>query len=742
MPAWVSSAALVLLAIGLGIIVATAWVQALPETGDLGKAADVPGKWDVALGELGRSVTRGEMPHLTWARAVLGGAVAFLLLFGFAGLYIVIQDRGRSFSPGDAIAENAAPGIAVLPFEVQGASLDVWREGVIDLVATNLDGAAGLRAIDARTVLARWSEIVREGTRADVPAALEMARQTGARFAVLGTAVALGRDLRLTADVYDLETEESLGRAQVEGAPDSVYMLVDQLSVEVLRAIVGADTRDLPHIGLARATTASLPGLRAYLEGEVAYRRADFRTAIEAYQAAVDADSTFALAWKRLSETVGWLPSADRPPGLVVKAAEQAVHLADRLPEREAILVRAQYAFNLGSLSTLEPLRQATRRYPDDPELWYLLADFYNHFDEQSLLPREEEDRTWERVLALDPFFAPYYIHPIENAFDDADSTRTHRLLAAYERLAPGGPDARQFRLAAAIAWGSDRARAAAFAALDTVAPGYTPAFNLYHPRFLEAAERAALAAAGQEPYEAMRSTFGRGHVARSLGILGDSRLPEVRRVYQLYRTRMAGLPGADSLLDAAIGRALSDSLAGSSLLYGGARAAEEGSWGDHASIVSRAREDAARALTTDSTRARFMSGVARALEGYGLWRRGDRERALTELQAAQREAVGWDFRRDANRVIRWWIARLLVDMGRDREAEPYYVSLVLYHNLQDPYPMLELAQLYERLGEREKAKERYEAVLLEWKDADPALQPRVAEARQALIRLGFGRRG
>ena len=107
---------------------------------------------------------------------------------------------------------------------------------------------------------------MKEDERPDLATSIEVARRTGARYALLGTAVALGRDLRLTADVYDVTSGKSLGQAQVEGAPDSVYMLVDRLSIEALKTILGRPAEDLPRVELARVTTASLQALKAYLD--------------------------------------------------------------------------------------------------------------------------------------------------------------------------------------------------------------------------------------------------------------------------------------------------------------------------------------------------------------------------------------------------------------------------------------------------------------------------------------------
>ena len=46
------------------------------------------------------------------------------------------------------------------------------------------------------------------------------------------------------------------------------------------------------------------------------------------------------------------------------------------------------------------------------------------------------------------------------------------------------------------------------------------------------------------------------------------------------------------------------------------------------------------------------------------------------------------------------------------------------------------LGELYETKGDRKRAVECYEKLIALWKNADPELQPRVADARQRLARL------
>jgi tetratricopeptide (TPR) repeat protein len=670
---------------------------------------------------------------------------AFSLLFGLAGLYVVIRDRGRSFAPSEAIAE-AAPGIAVLPFETSGPDLDVWREGVVDLVATNIDGVAGLRAIDSRTVLARWGERVTEGATADLETSLDVARRAGAHYAVLGNASALGAAVRLTADIYAVQDGRSLGHAMVEGSPDSVYMLIDRLSIEVLRAVLGGKAEDLPRVDLARVTTTSLPALRAYLAGEVLYRRADFAAAIPEYQRAVEADSTFALANYRLAQSYGWSQNIGTEPGR--QADERAARFADRLPEREAIVVRADYALVRGSLEGLEPLRKGVVKYPDDPELWYLLADTYNHLGQRALVSYEEEARTWERLLALSPDFAPYYIHPIENAAWKDDSARFAELLPRYLRLAPEGTFARRFTLLRDLLWGTPDEARMARAVVDTadgrVARGV--ANWLWAPRMLplDAELYAALRRRSDANVGVATSihwnAMARGKVAEAITILDDPLLSPSFRVSRLQGIHSLGFTVEPARMERALAEMYADTAAGPyAFLAAGAWGVDRGRAEEVDRARSRLREVSARYLAAgDSFRAGSVNGTIAGLDGYVAWKGGRRDEALALFERARREIVGLGGLSVSGDIVRWWTGELLVEMDRPKDAAQYFETF----DPPDPFRAIRLGGIYEKLGERDKAREEYEEVLAVLVDPDPELRPMVAQAREGIGRLGFRPRG
>jgi tetratricopeptide (TPR) repeat protein len=69
--------------------------------------------------------------------------------------------------------------------------------------------------------------------------------------------------------------------------------------------------------------------------------------------------------------------------------------------------------------------------------------------------------------------------------------------------------------------------------------------------------------------------------------------------------------------------------------------------------------------------------------------------------------------------------------------ATPYWDKLsVGMDPIHVPAIRERLAQLYESMGKTDKAVENYRAFIELWKNADPNLQPRVADARKRLARL------
>lgn len=367
---------------------------------------------------------------------------AALIVLGAAGWWI----RPRLFGGVRAGADV----MAVLPFSTTGAAVELLGEGLVDLLSTNLGETAGIRTIDPRTTLHHWRQAAGRTGTVDLDGSLAVGRTVGAGSVLLGSAVEASGKVRLSADLHALDGTV-LARASVEGPADDVFALVDALSVKLLREI-WRSSEPLPQLRLSANTTESLPALRAFLEGEQFVRRSQWDSARTSLERAVAEDSTFALAHFRLGETFGW--SEGIGSRLAIAHSNAATRFADRLPARERSLVVAQQLHETGELAALDTLEAYTRRFPDDVGGWHMYADAQYHSIFERGTPIAHVRSSFDRVLELDPGFAPSYQHSIELALAVRDSARLFALLDAWGRVA-GRENVARFHTLRAIVWGS-----------------------------------------------------------------------------------------------------------------------------------------------------------------------------------------------------------------------------------------------------------------------------------------------
>lgn len=655
-------------------------------------------------------------------------------------------------SEGDPPREVPAT-VAILPFDVRGEGLDVWQEGMIDVVSTNIAVFPELRAVPSRTVLAHWRDAEDEGrTRTSV---LDVARRSGAHYAVTGSVVGTSKGLRLHGELYDLQTGVRIGQGTAEGPPDSIFALVDRVSVALMDPIVTTDGR-WPR--LASATTSSATALKAFLEGETLYRTGEYQPAIDAFKRAIDADSTFALAYYRLSIAYTWTSSGTetRDP------ARMAARYADRLPEREARLVRAWALTTHGrSGEWIEALREIVREHPDDSEAWYWLGEAYYHAGSELLVRPWSFVGAFERSLELDPTLVPAYEHLIDAAFQRApDSARVHDVIVRRELV--GGGESLEFRKAAfELAFGgphTPRQIQELLRDFSSFELRGMATHELAHPRFLDLRET-VLRAALQQPTPSWQPAIkiwlfwtlvGRGHLAEAIRLTGDPIL-ESDRATMLYGARAYGYPIPEESLaqvleqepppvdDATDARWI---IGAPSIFEQGAFAAEQGEWVAHA-----AAKDELRALiptiepdnASDTLR---LQGLIQGLEGYAAWRGGNRNRALALLREAQQRTLGGSnlvraTMNERNLIMRAWLGELLLEMGRPREALVYFESLGPGWSFgQDPMIYFRIGQVREELGDPKGAAEAYELAALAWQDPDRELRPLAERAQREAARL------
>ena len=354
---------------------------------------------------------------------------------------------GRIFhrpASGGGSAPLDANLIAVAPFDVPDPRLSLWREGLVDLLSRNLDGAGPLRSVPPTTVIRRWSG------RADLPSAMALGQRTGAGLLVFGSLIGTGPDsVRLTVTALDVAEQRPLAELELRDAADRMDRLTDSLTVRLLREL--GRTRRIEVFRTTSLGSTSLPALKAFLQGEQWFRRAAWDSALAYYEHAIALDSTFPLALRRAGQVLGWQRSAFDPLSLRLKLRAGALNHG--LAPRDSLLVTSDSlhstVFATMPLVDWSVVRRAhavaqelTSRYPDDVESWYTLGEARYHFGSRVGSSPRQALEAFDRAIALDSSFAPAYIHPVELALWLEGPEAARRYARTYLALGPTGVSA------------------------------------------------------------------------------------------------------------------------------------------------------------------------------------------------------------------------------------------------------------------------------------------------------------
>ena len=163
--------------------------------------------------------------------------------------------------------------IAVAPFEVLDPQLALWKEGMVDVLSRNLDGAGPIRSIPPSASIKKW-----EG-HADRTVATAFGKRVGAQLVVYGQLQSAGRDL-VDAKVWIVDTQRDAAPTELQFRDSVARMdrVTDSLSVKVLAAIGRSrahrrGTRRVARIRVASRHQGVSSGLAVLPSHAVGFRR-------------------------------------------------------------------------------------------------------------------------------------------------------------------------------------------------------------------------------------------------------------------------------------------------------------------------------------------------------------------------------------------------------------------------------------------------------------------------------------
>ncbi len=725
LPDWVFSGSLVVMALGLPVILWTGYVHRVTRRAMATTPTYTPGGTPSLQHGTMATMALKAAPHVSWQRTARGGMYAvgvfMLVIVAVMTMRVFgIGPVGTLFASGQLSRRDP---ILIADFRTTNTDSTLGRV-VSDAVRAGLSGSTTFTLVPSAALPAALVRMKLDpASRVDSRVAQQIALREGFKAVIDGeiTGVPGGYIVSVRLVRADSGIELASFRETGDG-PRGLIDAADKLA-RALRAKAGESLRSVNATPpLFQATTSSLEALRKYSDAVRANALGD-RASITMSREAVALDSTFASAWSALGAE---LSNYGGSQSAIDSAITRAYELRDRLPLMEHDAVTARY-YSLGpghdTRKAIAAYEGILRRGDTLPPLLANLGEQYRRI------------RDYAKAESLNA--ASIRLSPIPNGTSYGNIIELQINQGKFDSAAVYADKLKSISLG----YGTGRGLLVRWARGDIA--GYRA--------FIDTMSR---------PSASVRAREGAFVGQRSLALL-DGRLAEVRRLSETTESlrREAGAfkdvlplqlalavrgpsPAVVTELDAAIAKIPFRDLPQSDRPY--LRVAEV--------LANAGRPEKARAMLAQYRNEVTDTALRR-------WKEPGLHHALGEIALAAnapRDAIT-EFRRSAFTTDSLpsdeCAGCLAFDLGRAYDAAgqadsavanferylatPFWGKAWIENDpLRVPAIRERLGQLYASLGKPDKAAENFRAFIELWKNADPELQPRVADAKRQLAKL------
>jgi tetratricopeptide (TPR) repeat protein len=655
------------------------------------------------------------------------GALAVLVAIATA-----ISTMGRREGSA-AAAASANPVFAVGMIREEGIPDTLRIGGVLtDMLATNLARVSGMSVL----ANSRLFELMLPGQDTLPGGYSDAARRAGATEILQGRLLS-GPQWTLAMEIQRVDLKTGLVKRGYRVAAENRYALVDSMT----SAIAADLSFGSPSGSIADATTDNQIAYRLYEEGLRAYNQYDEAAALRLMAAALQEDSTFAMAAYYAARSFG------QPNSYPNRA--RALRLAARAPERERLIITADLLVDDQDPAAIAIADSLATKYPLDPRghefLWKAL---WTHGDWARAVI------SIERAIALDSAAEPVGRQGCRLCSDFGNLVETYfwwdsipaveRTVQRVQRLRPNWHNSWDILMRTSGVRG-DTARMNGYLRRFREASPF-PVSPFYVARRDIVAENYDRAEATLQPFldSPRQEELNEAVWYETILLRNQGRIDEALKVAG-KRSAPADMNLATAALDAgnpslAIPKFLGRAAADISFMSASSQARNR-AW--NATLLGMAFIAAG-----DTARVRRLADTVEYWGSHSLYGRDQRAHhylrgMLLVAQGKDNEAVAHlraAIHSPSNGFTRvnYELGKALLRLNRPAEAIPIVRSALhgdidgsnLYVTRTDLHEVL--AQAFDRIGSRDSAAFHYSAVASAWKRADPRFHARreVARAR------------
>jgi len=392
-----------------------------------GMAADL--RREKKILDSGESAIRHSKARSRTARFIVPGLI---LITG--ALLLILKPWKIEVQPTMEVvaAENR---LAVMYFDNLADPQDTlrWGEIAANLLMTDLSESQYVQVVSSQRLYDILKQLGREGQKnIDRSVASQIAEKARAKWMLLGSILKIEPQIILTAQLVEVASGNAIASQRIEGQPgEEIFTLVDKLTVEIKSDLALPDSAQAePDRPVAEVTTHSPEAYRYYLEGVnlgFKFYRAE---ATKSLKQALSYDSTFAMAYYRLS---AFSRGVERR-----QLAAKALEYSAKASRDEQGYIKGWNEFVLGNhTQAINDIREIIDRHPDDKEAWQALGYIYKN----GLRQTKEAIDCYSKAIEIDSLDAWAY-NELAYAYNNiGDFEKSIWAINKYVSLAPNEPN-------------------------------------------------------------------------------------------------------------------------------------------------------------------------------------------------------------------------------------------------------------------------------------------------------------
>ena len=373
---------------------------------------------------------RPEKPKIKSGRSsskipfMIGGIVIGLMITVFA----VRSSVSSSISPDRR-------SLAVFNFENLSAENKNDRTGQIlqELIITDLSGINDFKIYSSQRLFDIQKQMgTKESRFIDPSLAMDIAKEAGAGAMMTGNIIKMGNMVVLTSRLLDVQDGSVIKSRKVEG--DNIYAMVDELSSYLIEDLQLGMVETV-NMAVSEKTSSSMEAYQFYLTGVDLLNERKYNKAVGELEKAVVIDPLFKEALYKLA-IAQWFErdpeTMDSDDSLAIMTLDRYLDLPD-LNENEIKLAEGVKNIVLDkAIEALPTFKHLTSLYPDNKEYWYMLGEVHYHGDRKYMQSLD----AFERAVELDPEFTLSYEHIFgiyeENLLYDRAIRASEKLIEAF----------------------------------------------------------------------------------------------------------------------------------------------------------------------------------------------------------------------------------------------------------------------------------------------------------------------